>query len=55
MTYNQFSLEVIKLSSEGYGSDEIAEYLSEKMEKDPMQLLPFVQKVVIENAIIHVS
>jgi hypothetical protein len=55
MTYNQFSLEVMKLTRLGHGTDEIAEHLAEQMDKEPMQLLPFVQKVVMENAIIEVK
>jgi hypothetical protein len=42
MTYSEFTQKVLALSSKNLNSDEIAEELGEAMEKEPLELLPFV-------------
>jgi len=54
-SYNQFALEVMKRSSKGLSSDEIAEQIGEIMEKEPLQLLPLIQKVIMQNTFIIVN
>jgi hypothetical protein len=54
MTYSEFTQKVLALSTQNLSSDEIAKEIGELMEKEPLELLPFVQQVLLKFQVIHV-